>query len=166
MSSINCPNCGATLYHRDGIIFCHVCTQRDLDSKRTLIQKLHNQLDEANEKIGKLLEHCDKGMGECTKCSEIVCQHKDSLHLHHDGCPSCTCDEMEVNSKIADPFKDMWELSQGEIARLREIKARAEYLFKSIYDARLKNDVHMAACKMQWLAEDGINLLKSETPTP
>jgi hypothetical protein len=39
--------------------------------------------------VDALLNHCDKDGGECHVCSQIVCPHKDPLHFHHDGCPSC-----------------------------------------------------------------------------
>lgn len=26
---------------------------------------------------------------ECEECSKRDCPHKDPLHYHHDGCPSC-----------------------------------------------------------------------------
>lgn len=26
---------------------------------------------------------------ECTACSVRECPHRDPLHFHHDGCPSC-----------------------------------------------------------------------------
>ncbi len=35
-----------------------------------------------------LLAHCP--VGECAICSQIICPHQDSMHFHHDGCPSCT----------------------------------------------------------------------------
>lgn len=44
-------------------------------------------------KIDKLLNHCDKEGGECSECAKIICPHEDTLHFHHDGCPSCTEDE-------------------------------------------------------------------------
>lgn len=40
--------------------------------------------------VDALLNHCDKDGGECHVCSQIVCPHKDPLHFHHDGCPSCS----------------------------------------------------------------------------
>ena len=40
-----------------------------------------------------LLAHCDKENGECSVCGTIVCPHKDGMHFHHDGCPSCAEDE-------------------------------------------------------------------------
>jgi len=37
-----------------------------------------------------LLNHCDKDNGECGECGRIICPHKDPMHFHHDGCPSCS----------------------------------------------------------------------------
>lgn len=37
--------------------------------------------------IDALLNHCEDG--ECHVCSQIICQHGDGMHFHHDGCPSC-----------------------------------------------------------------------------
>lgn len=37
--------------------------------------------------IDHLLAHC--GDSECSECAKFVCPHKEPLHFHHDGCPSC-----------------------------------------------------------------------------
>lgn len=42
---------------------------------------------ESERKLDALLAHCPEG--ECPTCAEIICPHKDTLHFHHDGCPSC-----------------------------------------------------------------------------
>lgn len=48
-----------------------------------------------------LLNHCDKDGGECRVCSVIVCPHKDPLHFHHDGCPTCS-QEAEAQTALKD----------------------------------------------------------------
>jgi len=30
---------------------------------------------------------------ECPECARIICPHKDDMHFHHDGCPSCSTDQ-------------------------------------------------------------------------
>jgi hypothetical protein len=37
----------------------------------------------------KLINRCPLDGGECWRCGEICCPHKDQMHFHHDGCPSC-----------------------------------------------------------------------------
>lgn len=49
----------------------------------TAIERMQTMVD-------ALLNHCDKEGGECSVCGTIVCPHKDSMHFHHDGCPSCS----------------------------------------------------------------------------
>lgn len=44
--------------------------------------------------VDRLLNHCQ--ICECSECSEIVCPHGDPLHLHHDGCPSCSTEDTET----------------------------------------------------------------------
>jgi hypothetical protein len=70
--------------------------------------------------IGQLLNHCDKEGGECSYCSQLICPHKDMMHFHHDGCPSCTLAEEEEFSKVCDPYMEMWELSQNHIKHLEQ----------------------------------------------
>lgn len=33
-----------------------------------------------------------RGYTECMTCSTVLCPYGEPLHLHHDGCPSCTYD--------------------------------------------------------------------------
>lgn len=49
-------------------------------SDSELIEKLYGQID-------ALLAHCPDS--ECDVCASIICPHKDPMHFHHDGCPSC-----------------------------------------------------------------------------
>lgn len=35
-----------------------------------------------------MLNACDDA--ECPKCAVFCCPQQDEMHLHHDGCPSCT----------------------------------------------------------------------------
>lgn len=51
------------------------------------IKEVEAERDEANRTIDHLLAHCKDC--ECEVCSKIVCPHKDEMHFHHDGCPSC-----------------------------------------------------------------------------
>jgi hypothetical protein len=37
--------------------------------------------------VNALLNHCPDA--ECDTCATIICPHKDRMHFHHDGCPSC-----------------------------------------------------------------------------
>jgi hypothetical protein len=53
----------------------------------TAIERMQTMVD-------ALLNHCDKEGGECSVCSAIVCPHKDILHFHHDGCPSCSANRL------------------------------------------------------------------------
>lgn len=54
-------------------------------------QELHRGIYELLQLRGKqldaLLAHCNQN--ECEECSKIICPHKDEMHFHHDGCPSC-----------------------------------------------------------------------------
>lgn len=66
--------------------------------------KFRSQLTQANqtiarmeEMVDRLLAHCDKEGGECCQCSTIVCPHKDPMHFHHDGCPSCSALQVASN---------------------------------------------------------------------
>jgi DNA repair exonuclease SbcCD ATPase subunit len=52
-----------------------------------VLRRLESELAEANKKIQLLLDHCQDA--ECPVCSQIICKHHDSMHFHHDGCPSC-----------------------------------------------------------------------------
>lgn len=46
--------------------------------------------DKAVEILDALLNACHEESGECSRCGEICCPHKDRMHFHHDGCPTCT----------------------------------------------------------------------------
>lgn len=35
-----------------------------------------------------LLAECEDA--ECLACAFLICPHRDLLHFHHDGCPSCS----------------------------------------------------------------------------
>lgn len=37
--------------------------------------------------LDELLAHCPNA--ECAVCASIICPHRDRLHFHHDGCPTC-----------------------------------------------------------------------------
>lgn len=54
--------------------------------------RLETRLSEAHKQLDRFLnEHC-KGGEYCELCADIICPHKDTLHFHHDGCPSCSYD--------------------------------------------------------------------------
>lgn len=66
----------------------------DDTSKSSNLDKIHKSINDSEQEnirlqkmVDQLLVHCQ--IDECTVCAEIVCPHKDPLHLHHDGCPSC-----------------------------------------------------------------------------
>jgi hypothetical protein len=46
--------------------------------------------------IDALLAHCPDA--ECSTCAEIICPHKDEMHFHHDGCPSCAMADEKLNT--------------------------------------------------------------------
>lgn len=48
------------------------------------------QQDKACLILDAILNACTEESGECSKCGVICCPLKDSMHFHHDGCPSCT----------------------------------------------------------------------------
>ena len=62
-------------------------------AKNDEIAMLREALGKKGVQLDALLNHCDKGGGECGECSKIICPHKDEMHFHHDGCPSCCQDE-------------------------------------------------------------------------
>lgn len=53
--------------------------------------------DAQNPTIDALLNHCNDG--ECHRCAEIICDHKDKMHFHHDGCPSCAQHEQQTRGE-------------------------------------------------------------------
>lgn len=58
-----------------------------------IMKDMERDITNLHHKIYALLNHCDKESGECSKCSKIICPHKDEMHFHHDGCPSCYQDQ-------------------------------------------------------------------------
>lgn len=61
----------------------------ELVTERENSERMSKRIKTLEEQVGKLLDHCKLEGGECSKCAVIVCPHKDPMHLHHDGCPSC-----------------------------------------------------------------------------
>lgn len=55
-------------------------TLAERDRKATDYDRLASVVD-------ALLNHCPDM--ECAECGVIMCPHKDPMHFHHDGCPSC-----------------------------------------------------------------------------
>lgn len=53
------------------------------------------------EILDALLNECHEEGGECSKCGEICCPHKDTMHFHHDGCPSCSTQPQSSNESIS-----------------------------------------------------------------
>lgn len=51
------------------------------------VEKLEAENAELYQKLDALLAHCPNN--ECGTCGSIICDHKDPMHFHHDGCPSC-----------------------------------------------------------------------------
>lgn len=43
-----------------------------------------------------LLNQCKLDHGECSLCGLAVCPKRDTMHFHHDGCPSCPSSEAEA----------------------------------------------------------------------
>lgn len=67
----------------------HKYCEAQLEALRQTIVKQNNQ-------IVQLLNHCDKEGGECSECSKIICPHHCPDHFHHDGCPACTVNSLQV----------------------------------------------------------------------
>lgn len=66
------------------------CSNLSLDRPiKKFFMKFINEVERLNVQVNAPLNHCDKEAGECSECSKIICPHKDPLHFHHDGCPSC-----------------------------------------------------------------------------
>lgn len=57
------------------------------------IMFLEGTLTDSEVKMDQLLQHCSDG--ECYVCAYIICPHKDTMHFHHDGCPSCAANNEE-----------------------------------------------------------------------
>ncbi len=53
------------------------------------IREKKHELDRIGRELDALLNQCTEAGGECSICSIIICPYGDSLHFHHDGCPSC-----------------------------------------------------------------------------
>ncbi len=49
------------------------------------------QANGPSTKLDTLLNACPDG--ECPYCATEICPHGDMMHFHHDGCPSCACDD-------------------------------------------------------------------------
>lgn len=80
------PACGA----------CLTCVMREREEfKQTaadVAAVLKSEQERLTTMVDQLLEHagkCECEGGECSRCGEIVCPHRDPMHFHHDGCPSC-----------------------------------------------------------------------------
>lgn len=69
-----------------------------------MLERADARTAKLTEQVNRLINHCD--IPECGVCGEIDCPHGDSLHFHHDGCPSCvladsdTKKEEEMNKGI------------------------------------------------------------------
>lgn len=63
----------------------HVAGQ--IDQLKAENETLRKRVADDERKLDALLAHC--GDGECGACGQIICPHGDSMHFHHDGCPSC-----------------------------------------------------------------------------
>lgn len=53
------------------------------------IREKKAELDRIGVELDTLLNQCPAESGECGICAMIICPSKDSMHFHHDGCPSC-----------------------------------------------------------------------------
>lgn len=60
--------------------------------------QIADRIQRMGEQLDALLAHCGKEGGECSECGKIICPHKDEMHFHHDGCPSCVHEE-QLKSK-------------------------------------------------------------------
>jgi len=65
-----------------------VCTE-DFEIVKHKLSEAQALAEQRGKQLDALLAHCDKEGGECSECSKIICPHKDEMHFHHDGCPSC-----------------------------------------------------------------------------
>ena len=54
------------------------------------IHEMSATIERMKQVTDALLNHCPDM--ECMECAKIICPHKDSMHFHHDGCPSCAYD--------------------------------------------------------------------------
>lgn len=59
-----------------------------------MTDNLHEKIKQSIHTLRALEKECDRLLnscqdGECMTCAEIVCPYQDSMHYHHDGCPSC-----------------------------------------------------------------------------
>lgn len=69
------PHCGT----------CRLCLIERAESADARVKELEAQVQQN-------LEHCHDS--ECSCCALIICPHKDPLHFHHDGCPSCSTETL------------------------------------------------------------------------
>jgi hypothetical protein len=53
------------------------------------IRQKKAELDRIGSELDALLNQCTEEGGECSVCGTIICPKGDTLHFHHDGCPSC-----------------------------------------------------------------------------
>lgn len=60
----------------------------DLAIADAKIASLEAEQIELHGKLDALLLHCPAGE-YCETCARTICPHKDGMHFHHDGCPSC-----------------------------------------------------------------------------
>lgn len=67
---------------------------------RPVLDIIHMELNTAKihgyseEHLDAILADCPDG--ECVKCAYIICPHKDGMHFHHDGCPSCGAHDEQI----------------------------------------------------------------------
>lgn len=72
---------------------CNICDlEKEIAQTADELKRVLRERDEAYAKLDRFLnEHCQNGE-YCELCADICCPHKDTLHFHHDGCPSCSAD--------------------------------------------------------------------------
>lgn len=58
------------------------------EAVRAAAKEVSHRMKEELRAIHGLAENCKQEGGECSICSFIDCPFSDSLHYHHDGCPS------------------------------------------------------------------------------
>jgi hypothetical protein len=94
---------------------------------------------EAHDKMDALLNHCPDA--ECDKCAEIICPHKDFMHFHHDGCPSCggAFDDMKpLVSEEAPTFKGKlppdFKMKPGTVEFISDRRERARKVVEQLND--------------------------------
>lgn len=74
--------------------------ERSTSASRPVLDIIHMELNTAKihgyseEHLDAILADCPDG--ECVKCAYIICPHKDGMHFHHDGCPSCGAHDEQI----------------------------------------------------------------------